>query len=116
VEKNKICVGDKITFAEEVMAYTVKAKSDNYAICTKPFNPRKTVLYTIIGFNEDVRGRNNLVFNCYDYSKQKDIDQCLFDLESGETGISHRNRIPLNIKKIVVVYSKTKNAGYISGR
>ena len=89
-------VGDK-------MRYTVKAKSDRYLICTKPFSPQKTVLYTIIDLKRLVRGTNNLVFNGYDYAVQEDIDECLKDLEA-ERGngnwieVSHRNCILLNVE------------------
>lgn len=60
-------IGDKIKFKNEKQRYTVKAKSERFLICTKPFNLRKTCLYSIIDLNRLIRGTNNLIFNPYDY-------------------------------------------------
>jgi hypothetical protein len=93
-------VGNKIKFTSEKQRYTIKAKSGRYLICTKPFNLRKTVLYTIIDLERLVRGTNNSVFNPYDYSVQKDIDNCLMDLDYCGNGVevTHRNCIKLDIE------------------
>lgn len=101
-ELHTLKVGFKIWFEGERQGYTVKACDDRYAICTKPFNPLKTVLYTIVDFKEGIRGRNNLIFNIYDYKKQEDIDQCLKDLNSevDPTQVSHRHHVALKITKI----------------
>jgi hypothetical protein len=98
-----ITVGSKVYFSREKRPYTVKACDERFAICTKPFNPRKTVLYTIIDAEQGVRGTNNLVFNIYNYAKQEDIDQCLRDLNNAEecVEVSHRNRVALDIVKVV---------------
>ena len=98
--------GCKIYFAGERIGYTIKTCSKRYLICTKPYNPKKTVLYTIVDLKEEIRGTNNLVFNMYDYAKQKDIDKCMKDLISGESDldglkISRRNRVPLQVVKIL---------------
>lgn len=66
----KIPVGSKVKFQSERLRYTVQASDERFAICTKPFNLMKsftnkkhcTVLYSIIDFDEDVRGPENLVF------------------------------------------------------
>lgn len=55
-------VGSKIKFLGEKQKYTVRASNTAYAICTKPFNARKTVLYTIVDIIQDIRGPENLVF------------------------------------------------------
>jgi len=86
----RLNIGDKIKFKSEKQRYTVKAKSDRYIICTKPFNPKKTVLYTIIDLYHGIRGPNDLIFNIYDYSEQKDIDECIKDLEKNELEVSRR--------------------------
>ena len=91
-------VGDKIKFVPEKQKYTVKAKSERYLICTKPFNPKKTVLYTIVDLKRLVRGTNNRVFNPYDYAVQKDIDECLRDLESEQIEVTHRNCVKLDVE------------------
>lgn len=41
-------VGDKVRFAEEKQAYTIQARSERYLICSKPFNPKHTVLYCVV--------------------------------------------------------------------
>lgn len=90
-------VGDKITFNEERMSYTIRACNERYAVCTKPFNPRRTVLYTIVDFENNIRGTENFIFGMGAETKQ-DCEEMLKRLISGETEISHRNRISLNIK------------------
>jgi len=89
-------VGEKIRFAEEKQSYTVRARSDRYLICTKPFNPRHTVLYTIVDLIEGIRGTENLIF-CMGAEDDKGCMEMLERLESGETEVSHRNRIPLYV-------------------
>ena len=91
-------VGDKVKFKSEKQKYTVKATSNRFLICTKPYNPKKTVIYIIIDLKRLVRGANDRVFNPYDYMIQEDIDECLDDLVSGEIGVSHRNCVKLDIE------------------
>lgn len=99
-------VGDKIKFISEKQRYTIKAKSDRFLICTKPFNPKKTVLYTIVDLERLVRGRDNLVFTHYDYRNQDGIDRCLKDLVDRTefpisrscVEVSHRNCIKLDVE------------------
>lgn len=86
--------GSKIRFAEEKQRYTVRAAGPRFAVCTKPFNLRRTVLYTVVYIDEGIRGTENLVFGL---GAETD-EQCqgmLERLESGETEVSHRNRVPL---------------------
>jgi hypothetical protein len=91
-------IGDKIKFLLEERKYTIKAKDDRYLICTKPFNLKKTCLYTIIDLERLVRGANNLVFNNYDYMVQEDIEECLKDLQNGSIEVSHRNCVILDVE------------------
>jgi len=95
-------VGGKIKFSTEKQRYTVKAKSERYIICTKPFNIKHTVLYTIIDLERLVRGTNNMVFNPYDYEYQSDIDSCLVDLECNDNvvEVTHRNCIKLDVENV----------------
>ncbi len=55
-------VGTRIWFHEEKTPYRVRARSDRYLVCTKPFNPKRTTIYTIVDLTEQVRGPENLVF------------------------------------------------------
>lgn len=93
-------VGDRIWFSGEKQGYTVKACNDRYIICTKPFNLRKTVLYTIIDLDENIRGTENLIF-CMGFKTNEKCSEALERLISGQSEVSHRNRVQLNITKII---------------
>lgn len=98
--EDHIKVGDKIHFYGEKQGYVVKARNDRFAICTKPFNLKKTVFYTIIDFEKWIRSTNDYVFKPYDYKDIKDIEESLLDLEKGEYELSRRNQVDLHIWKI----------------
>lgn len=55
-------VGDKIKFEGEKQRYTVQAFNKQYIIATKPFNARKTYLYTIVDIVGKRRGPCDLIF------------------------------------------------------
>lgn len=100
----KLPVGSKIWFQGEKQGYTVKASNVAFAICTKPFNAQKTVLYTIIDWESDVRGAEDLIFGM----GAETVEQCeamLERLTQGESGVSHRNYCALDIVK----YQRPKN-------
>lgn len=92
-------VGDLIKFFEEKQRYTVQAAGKRYLVCTKPFNPKKTVLYTIVDLEDKWRSTNDLVFNSYDYETPEGCALCLRDLERNKVGLSRRNRVPLLIEE-----------------
>ena len=94
--KPLVSVGARVKFAEERNAYTVQAAGKRFAVCTKPFNPQRTVTYSIIDWNEGVRGTENLIF-CFGFETRDLCIEALQRLESGETEVSHRNRVPLKI-------------------
>ncbi|NMC30732.1 MAG: hypothetical protein GYA45_11750 [Pelolinea sp.] len=104
-ETRSLKVGDKIKFKSDKRKFTVRAKSDRFLICTKPFNLEHTVLYTIVDLKRLVRGRDNLVFGIYDYAIQKDIDECLKQLMEDEKSeycdgleVSHRHSVMLDVE------------------
>jgi hypothetical protein len=99
-----ISVGQKIWFEDEKSPYTIRACNKRYAICTKPFNPKKTVLYTIIDFKRQIRGTENLVF-CMGFETDQQCREALKRLrkkddDPNRTEISYRNRVALDIVKI----------------
>lgn len=55
-------VGDKIKMDGERQRYTVQAFDERYVIMTKPFNARKTYLYSIADLDTFQRGPIGLVF------------------------------------------------------
>jgi len=97
--EEQIRIGTKIKFPEEKQRYTVQALNDRYAVCTKPFNCRKTVLYTIIDVQENIRGTENLIF-CMGFETKKQCQEALERLAKRESEISYKNRIPLVIESL----------------
>lgn len=90
---------DKIKFKGENRPYHVQACDSRYLICTKPFNLKKSVLYTIVDFKENIRGTENLVF-CMGFETRKLCKEALKRLQSGYSEISYRNRIRLDIERV----------------
>ena len=83
--------GDSVWFSTSKKSFKVRECNDRFAICTQPFNLRpKTVLYTIIDFDRDVRGEDNLIFSVYDYYSDEDCKQAMEDLISGEIEVSYK--------------------------
>lgn len=96
---NKLKIGDKIKFISEKQRYTIQAKSDNFIICTKPFNARKTYLYTIIDLTRIIRGSLSLIFGTiYNLNNPEEAEKCIIDLENNEYEVSHRNCIKLDVE------------------
>lgn len=96
--------GTRIYFAEEKAPYKIRARNGRYLVCTKPFNLRKTVIYTLVDLAEEIRGTENLVFGM---GAETDAD-CLAmikrtegDTDFGATEVSHRNRIPLRVVRVL---------------
>jgi hypothetical protein len=95
-------VGDRVSFEGERMPYTIQARDERFIICTKPFAPRKTVIYCIVDLVEQVRGPDNLIFGM-GYETRQDCEDRLRDLNSPEfpVEVSYRRRVPLNVTKVV---------------
>lgn len=96
-----IRVGNRVWFAEERMPYTVQARSGRYIICTKPFAPRRTVIYSIIDTQRLKCGPDNMVF-CAGYETREDCEERLGELMDPYSGteLSGRRSVPLNIRKV----------------
>lgn len=103
-------VGDKIYFAEERFPYVIQACDERFLICTKPFNPKHTIQYTIVDLKDGIRGADNYWKwgGFVDYKDQKECERMLRALHGDcddlckPVMISYRNRIELNIVKVVV--------------
>lgn len=96
-----IKVGDRVWFTEEKRPYTVQARNARYIVCTKPFPPKKTVIYTIIDTQEKVRGPDNLVFSTgYETREMCEYSLSLFERRPSPVEVSYRRRITLNLKKV----------------
>lgn len=103
-------VGDKVKFADERRRYTVQACNDRFAICTKPFNLLRTVRYTIIDWARGIRGTENLVFG-FGAETRAQCEAMLARLTSGETEISSRNWVPLDIEGWAVWVMRCRACG-----
>ena len=92
--------GDKIKFREEVRKYTVLKANQKFAICIKPFNAQKTYLYTIIDFEKQIRGPENLIFNCTNLETDRGVREMFVRLNRGKTEVSYRRNVPLDIEQV----------------
>lgn len=93
----KVRVGDKVYVPNEKRPYTVRARDDRYIICTKPFNPKHTVLYFIIDLVDNWRGPDDRLF-CFGYETDEECAERLAELQRGEIEVSLRRGIPLDIE------------------
>ena len=96
---NNIKIDDKIKFTEEKGRYTVQARNSSFIICTKPYNPKRTVIYTIIDVVMGIRNRDNLVF-CMGYETREQCEARLDELTKGKMELSHRKPLTVNIEKV----------------
>lgn len=95
--------GDSVWFSSSKKSFKVRECNDRFAICTQPFNLIPyTVVYSIIDFDRNVRGLDNLVFSVYDYYTDEDCKQAMEDLMSGELEVSFKNKkhVELDIVKV----------------
>lgn len=103
--KNKFDInkGDSIWFAAGNKPFRVRECNERFAICTQPYNFRpKTVIYTIIDFERNVRGMDNLIFTVYDYYLDEDCKLAMEDLLHGDLEVSWKSskNVALDIVRI----------------
>lgn len=92
--------GDKIGFEEERNSYTVRAVSTDgrWVVCTKQFAALDTVLYAVVDFQEQLRGRDN--YGGLGYETRAQCQRAVEMFESGEAEHSRRHQpIPLRINR-----------------
>ena len=100
-ETTKVPVGAKIKFSDEKQSYKVQASNVAFAVCTKPMNALKTVLYTVIDWNRNVRGTENLIFGMGAETREE-CEEMLERLTQGESEVSYRHYQELNIEKLTL--------------
>ena len=94
----------KIKFENERQRYTVMARSDRFAILTKPFNAQKTYLYTIADLERGVRGACNLIFGLpCDVDTPEGATEALVKLERGDMAVSGRNCVDLQQSELTAL-------------
>jgi len=87
----------KYIFWKQKRPYRVRARDERFIICTKPYNPKHTVIYFIIDLYDKVRGTDNSVF-CNGYETDGQCISRLVELQSGLIEVSQRNRVPLEVE------------------
>ena len=90
-------VGDKVKFEDFKQKFTVRARSANFIILTKPFNLKRTVLYTIIDIYQLIRGKDNMIF-CNGYETDEQCEKALIRLDNGDMEVSSRNYVLLDVE------------------
>jgi hypothetical protein len=101
VERIELHVGDKVKFASEKGPYTVRAVSADgrWVICTKPFNPQRTVLYTVIDWDSGVRGPDD--YGGLGYETPEQIAAAMARFEDNDAEITVRYDVYLDIEKVI---------------
>jgi hypothetical protein len=106
----KATIGTRIWFSGEYKPYHVRARSDRFLVCTKPFNIRHTTIYTIVDLEKLIRGTEGVAFGL-GAETDKDCMQMIARLEGRsypndfykeemKTEVSHRNRVNLDIFRV----------------
>ena len=93
----KVEVGDKIYIPNQKKPYRVRVRDDRYIICTKPYNPQRTVLYFIVDLVSKWRAPDNMIF-CFGYETDDDCKERLKELQEGKIELSCRRGVPLDIE------------------
>lgn len=99
-------VGTKVKMDSERLRYTVQAANDRFAIMTKPFNARRTYLYTITDLKRGVRGPCNLIFGLPRHvNTPEGAAKFLEMLEKGDVEVTYRHDkglTPEELKQLTV--------------
>lgn len=86
----------KVKLEGERQRYTVMAHNERFFIMTKPFNAKKTYLYTIADLERGVRGPCNLIFGLpCDVNTPEGASEALAEIEAGEMEVSYRRCVDL---------------------
>lgn len=106
-----VAVGTKIKMNDEVQRYTVQAANERFAIMTKPFNARRTYLYTITDLKRGVRGPCNLIFGlpCHVNTRRGAL-RALVMIVRGDMEVTHRRDKALTPEEIAQLKSEETTA------
>lgn len=98
----------KVKFEGEHQRYAVMARNERFAIMVKPFNVRRTYLYTITDLERGVRGPCSLIFGppC-DLNTPEGAAAAFKMLEAGEMEVSYRRCVPLLPSEIAALTALT---------
>ena len=100
--RGRLVLGTIVTFVGDPRRWQVRAvPSDRYVILTVPDNQSRNNLYTIIDWERDVRGPDDIVGG-HGYNTVAQIDQSAAALAAGDIGVSERpsRYVPLRIQAV----------------
>jgi hypothetical protein len=88
----------------EKQRYRVMARDRRYVIMTKPFNAKRTYVYTIADLERMERGPCNLIFGppC-ELNTQEGAAEVLGMLQRGEMGVSRRRCVPISASELAQI-------------
>lgn len=95
--------GQRVWFDDMKKPFKVRESNDRFAICTMPYNfIPNSVIYTIVDFERQKRGLDNMVFGVHDYYTDEDCRQAFEELNNGELEVSYKRskNVPLQITKL----------------
>ena len=104
-------VGAKVRFVGEKQRYTIQASNRFYSVCIKPFNAKKTVIYTVIDWVHGIRGTENLVLGMGAETREE-CEAMLSRITNNETEISHRNWGTLRIESYEAPATNIKSSSH----
>lgn len=87
----------KVRMDGERQRYRVTARDERFVIMTKPFNARRTYIYSIADMERRERGPCNLIFGPPAALDTADgAEEALAMLRAGEMEVSHRRCKPMS--------------------
>lgn len=84
---NNLRAGDRVYVRDEKRPYRVRCRDKRFIICTKPYNPKHTVLYFVADLDAGIRGPDDMVF-CAGYETDEQCAERLAELQSGMMAVS----------------------------
>lgn len=98
----KLEVGQRIRFDSDRMSMTVRLQSPDhrFAILTRPFPLRNTVLYTVLDFTQGIRGTSNNRFGPFGYETDEGIRGNMDGFQTGDLEVSYRRWVWLRYTDI----------------
>lgn len=96
-------VDDRVWLDGKAQCWTVQARDDRYIILTKPFNLRRTVLYTVIDLELGIRGRDD--YHGLGYETLEQCERALARFNDHREGwepaqISVRSNVTLEVTRV----------------
>ena len=88
----------------EKQRYRVMARDKRYVIMTKPFNAKRTYVYTIADMDRVVRGPCDLIFGppC-ELNTAEGAAEALAMMQRGEMGVSRRRCVPISASELAQI-------------